>query len=53
MGTDHLAQELDPYKVASSAKLKRTRDYTKGMPILMNYYVIGSIMSMLKHARSV
>ena len=53
MGTDHLAQELGPYKVASSAKLKRTRDYAKGMPIFINFlYVIGSIMSMLKHARS-
>ena len=31
MGTDHLVQELTPYKVASSAKLKRTRDYVKGM----------------------
>ena len=35
-GTDHLAQELVPYKVASSTKLKRTRDYAKGTPIIIN-----------------
>ena len=40
MGTDHLAQELVPYKVTSSAKLKRTRDYTKGMPIIINFNAI-------------
>ena len=37
MGTDHLAQELIPYKVAFSTKLKRTRDYAKGMPIIINF----------------
>ena len=34
---DHLAQELIPYKVTSSVKLKRTRDYTKGTPIIINF----------------
>ena len=38
MDTDRLAQELVPYKVASSTKLKRTRDYAKGMPIIINFY---------------
>ena len=33
---DHLAQELFPYKVASSARLKRTSDYVKGMLITVN-----------------
>ena len=51
-GTDHLAQELGHYKVTFSTKLKRTGDYDKGTPIFINFYVIGSIMSMLKHARS-
>ena len=51
MGTDHLAQELGHYKVTFSAKLKRTRDYDKGTPIFINFYVIGSTMSMLKYAR--
>ena len=37
MATDHLAQELAPYKVAFSAKLKRTRDYTKGTPTIINF----------------
>ena len=37
MGTDHLAQELVPYKVTFSAKLKRTRDYAKGTPIILNF----------------
>ena len=31
------AQELVPYKATSSAKLKRTRDYAKGMPIIINF----------------
>ena len=36
MVIDHLAQELVPYKVASSTKLKRINDYIKGMPITVN-----------------
>ena len=36
MVIDHLAQELIPYKVASSAQLKRTSDYAKGMLITVN-----------------
>ena len=36
MVIDHLAQELIPYKVASSTKLKRTRDYTKGTLVIVN-----------------
>ena len=37
MGTDHFAQEFIPYKVTSSTKLKRTRDYAKAMPTINNF----------------
>ena len=33
---DHLAQELIPYKVASSARLRRISDYVKGTLITVN-----------------
>ena len=33
---DHLAQELAPYKVASSIRLRRIINYTKGMLIAVN-----------------
>ena len=32
----HLAQELIPYKVASSVRLRRISDYAKGMLITVN-----------------
>ena len=33
---DHLAQELVPYKVTSSARLRRISDYIKGTLITVN-----------------
>ena len=51
-GTDHLVPERDLYKAVFREKLKRTKDYDKGMPMFNNFYVIGSIMSILKEARS-
>ena len=33
---DHLAQEVTPYKVTSSIRLRRISDYTKGMSITVN-----------------
>ena len=36
MVIDHLAQELVPYKVASSARLRRISDYIKGTLITVN-----------------
>ena len=35
-----------------SEKLKRTKDYDKGMPTFNNFYVIVSTMPMFKYARS-
>ena len=52
MGTDHLVPEQGRYKAVFRDKLKRTKDYNKGMPMFNNFYVIGSIMSILKDARS-
>ena len=36
MVIDHLAQELVPYKVTSSARLRRISDYIKGTLITVN-----------------
>ena len=52
MGTDHLVPERGCYKAIFREKLKRTKDYDKGTPMFNNFYVIGSIMPMLKDARS-
>ena len=53
MGTDHLVPEQGHYKAIFSKKLKKTKDYDKGTPTFNNFYVIESIMPMLKYARSV
>ena len=37
---NHLAQELIPYKVASSTRLKRTSNYIKGMLIIVNVLML-------------
>ena len=37
MGTDHLVPERGHYNAAFSKKLKRTKDYDKGMPIFINF----------------
>ena len=37
MGTDHLVPERGHYKAVFSKKLKRTKDYNKGMPIFINF----------------
>ena len=36
MVIDHLAQELDPYKVTSSARSRRISSYVRGMLITVN-----------------
>ena len=52
MGTDHLVPERGRYKATFREKLKRTKDYDKGMPTFNNFYVIVSTIPMFKHARS-